>query len=243
MRYFALSLLLFCGSFELYAQEFSENVKYVLQALHVKADQCALDFIAEKPLPGSQDEWILLIPEYLDKDEESGHYDLRAHVVVYNSRTKTMRHTILESSEWYSDAMVLNEVKIDTAPYLVGKGKRAFGIRVRHNGASRANPYGTETLTLIVPEKETLDIVLLEFETRTYAGELSGNCASKESLEESILIMTEDGSKPYFDIRVKTTVDHMISFIDPTGECDQESCTFTYERVLQYGDGGYFFKW
>lgn len=126
------------------AQELSENLRFVMHALHLHPDSCATQFISEKKMPGTADQLIMVIPEYTWLDEERYHFEIVGHVVLLNTSTKKFLHIQVNSEVWYSDAMVLSDISIDTAPYFVGKNERAFGVRLKHNGSSRANPYNTE---------------------------------------------------------------------------------------------------
>lgn len=221
------------------AQELSENLRFVMHALHLHPDSCATQFISEKKMPGTADQLIMVIPEYTWLDEERYHFEIVGHVVLLNTSTKKFLHIQVNSEVWYSDAMVLSDISIDTAPYFVGKNERAFGVRLKHNGSSRANPYNTEHLTLFIEEEGQLLTILDDFQTMHFDGEYGYPCASQSTEKHSILIMDEYTQQDFANIRVKSTQTNSLSFTDENGECQEESCSFSYTILLTFDGSVY----
>jgi hypothetical protein len=147
------------------------------------------------PRPGSE-------PDHIE-------FDLDVLVVQQADNGNTERMTIasrvLEPKALVHDAMRLEEIRIDTARYRLNGEARAFGVRVRYQGSSRANPYANETLSLYVPQGARLAKVLDSVETRLQRGEWDTNCAGNFENVSATLSIAPTLSNGYADLMLQST--------------------------------------
>jgi len=212
----------------------------VLNKLHLKKENCKLDLVVLKENPANTNETIVVIPEIVEEAED--YFELNSHILVVASKTGTIKYRYFESSEtneWYSDAVRLVEIAIDTAPYHVTSESRAFGIKVRYLGSSQPNPYENETISLFIQKNESLERILKNVTIREYGGEWDTDCAGEFVEQNSIIIMSENTTNGYYDIQIKTTTSKSIAFLNQANECDEKETISKQNEVLKYDDVQY----
>jgi len=147
------------------------------------------------PRPGSE-------PDHIE-------FDLDVLVVQQADNGNTERMTIasrvLEPRALVHDAMRLEEIRVDTARYRLSSEARAFGLRVRYQGSSRANPYAGETLSLYVPQGARLAKVLDRIETRLQRGEWDTNCAGNFENVNTTVSIAPTQSHGFADLTLHST--------------------------------------
>ncbi|MDH7447579.1 hypothetical protein [Aquimarina sp. 2201CG14-23] len=213
----------------------------VIQQLGVNKLKIQEDFIIAKVQPNNSNETIVVIPEIVGEYDEH-HFELNSHIVLVNNTTGKITHKYFESSKtngWESDAIKLSEITIDTAPYMVTKDTRAFGIRVSHYGRSRPNPYSNTTITLFVKSGNALNRVLRHYDVKDYGGEWDTRCAGVSTMVENTLMMSEEKTNAYFDIIVKSKITESKTFVDENEECDEENKTSSKTTVLKFNGKEY----
>lgn len=148
-------------------------VDNVIEQLNLNKQKIKTDLIVSKVQPNNSNETIVVIPEiYGEYDEQM--FELNSYIVLVNNATGKITHKYFESSktnDWISDAIRLAEIKIDTAPYIVAKDKRAFGIRIYCYNNSQPNPYSNKTISLFVKSGNTLKKVLHNYDVMNHIGE------------------------------------------------------------------------
>tara|TARA_R110000765_G_scaffold366084_3_gene456217 strand:+ start:2509 stop:3768 length:1260 start_codon:yes stop_codon:yes gene_type:complete len=212
-------------------------VEDVIQQLGLENANLNRALIIAKVNPSNTQETIMVIPEYAEKDEEETYFELNSHIVLVNNLTCKITHKYYESSEtngWISDAIHLTEITIDTAPYIVAKDTRAFGVRVNYNGSSSANPYSNETISLFVKSGDALKNVLHNFEVMKYGGEWDTNCAGEFDEEKKVLIIAEKITNGFFDIIVKSTRMHSVNYITEYDDCESEKDVVNQKIHLKF---------
>ncbi len=220
----------------------SEEVLFdkVIQQLGLSYDMVNTHLLAIKVNPANTQETIMVIPEYAEKDEEEIYFEFNSHIVLANNLTGDITHAYFESSKtngMISDAVRLSDITIDTAPYIVAKETRAFGVRVSFYGASRANPYSNKTISLFVKSGNTLKKVLHNFDVMDYGGEWDTNCAGAFIEGKKILILSGKATKGYYDIIVKEKITETINYENKEGDCDtKEKITSNSGRLIFDGE-------
>ncbi|WP_109833107.1 PA3715 family protein [Reichenbachiella versicolor] len=235
-----LILVLFLIIFSAHAQ--NEQIDQVLLQLDIPLSRCKEELVAIKKTPNHPDETIMVIPEIISVDEY--HYELSGHVVIVDTETSKIKYRNVESDityTWDSDAVELNSISIDTAPYMITNEVRAFGIRLGYYAHSRANPYSKQTLTLFVKDKESsLRRILNELLISESEGEYDGRCASRYSDTSKILIMSENTTNGYNDIISQSTKVDSKTYETQTGDCEEKTISKTKDKqVLKYEHGHY----
>lgn len=190
-----------------------------------------------KILPKRPHEAIVVIPEIVEGSEEEHYFSLNTHIAYINVENKQVLFHYFESSEtngWVSDAIVLQEIIIDTAPYTITENERAFGVKTHFVGSSRVNPYESEQLSLFIVANNNLQKVLHNFETMSNGGEWDGMCYGVFRDEEKTLIISEEKNNGYFDILVKHKITNNIAFEDENGDCKSKDTITNKTSVLKF---------
>ncbi len=138
-----------------------------------------------KAWPANPGLLLAAIPLMQDRpDQEDGHDgDLR--ILVLDRATLELRQDLRLDGLMSDDAIRLGGVSFDTARYDVAPGRRAFGLRISREGASRANPFSETSLRLFDIGPKGLDMVLDGLIVDRSNGEWDTNCAG-EFTERSV---------------------------------------------------------
>ena len=195
-------IFLLC-SYVVKAQENVQVYNQVIKTLGIPKDKIDKDLYTEKVLPYDTDKKVMV---FLIKkgDENEATFDL--YVVVYDFLQKRITQSYKGIDEYYSDAVELQELSIDTAKFILTEGIRAFGIRAFYKNGSKVNPYSEETFSLFLPENTSLKKILHQYQLSTYNGEWNYNCEGSWSDESnSMFIMDSKKTNGYFNIKDKQT--------------------------------------
>ena len=198
--------------------------------------------MVSKVRPNNSEETILVIPEIVEDD--GSNFELNSHILIVDTQTGDILHSYFESSKtnnWVSDAVSLEEISIDTAPYDLTENQRAFGIKVRYLGNARANPYKNETISLFVKSENSLKKVLNNYDMMDFGGDWDTVCHGQFIKEEKVLMLTENSTNGYVDISVKNTITETKKFEDENGDCDEKVTISEQNQVLEFSNGRYQF--
>lgn len=182
-----LFLLISSMTFITYSQTTdSIIIDNVLSQLKIQLSDCYSDLIVKKNIPYAQDKSVLVIPEIIEKSEDF--FSCDSYILVINNETGEILNKFYESNAWISDAIRIDQISIDFAPYKLNSKTRAFGIRVLYKGSSKPNPYENEEISLFVPKDSALIRVLRNFSISSISGEWDTNCEGKFTAEKKVLI-------------------------------------------------------
>ncbi|ADV49517.1 hypothetical protein Celal_2223 [Cellulophaga algicola DSM 14237] len=238
IKRFVILLVFFYSGF-VASQEIT-HLETLLHQLDLDLSVCKTDLVVAKVQPNNPEETIVVIPEIVQ--EEEGYFELNSHILIIETNTGKIKSRYFEGSltnEWYSDAVRLAEIKIDTAPYDISDTRNAFGIRVYYYNNSHPNPYSHETISLFFDENNTLKQVLKNFEMMSYGGEVDSECEADLSGVEKVLILKETKTNGYFDILVKSTVRTTTRKEAANGDCVEEEKITNQDQVLTFENGKY----
>lgn len=227
MKYLLLLGLIFFAK-----NSFSQTdlAKKVIAQLKIENANWQTELFVEKQMPNLKDQTILVLSEKTDEDESM--FTLRSWIVVFNTKTgkiKAKKSLIIQS-----DAIMFDGFTIDTAPYVIAKGKRAFGIRMSYHGMSRPNPYNSELISLFLEEKGQLVEVLKEYEIEIHQGEWDTNCEGEFNSEKKVLIIGTTQTNGYFDIIVNSKIGKETNYVDENEDCQSKSESSTKKYKLVY---------
>lgn len=207
----------------------------VVERLHLRIEDCYEPLLAEKPLPHSPGESVVVIPT---AKEKNGVIDIFSRILVVDNATGEIKSKYTES--WRSDTVIeLWDILIDTAPYLLKENTRAFGIRLNYLEMAGGYPHYRETLTLFIREKEKLVPILQQLEVFDMVSEIGEDCGGKSVDLTGILVISKEKTNGYFNIQLKQkhTVRNLAPL--PNGECDEKNTSKTTSRVLKLSEGRY----
>ena len=211
----------------------------VISQLGFKKKNIKQNLICNKFLK-KDNETIFVLPEIVEEGEE--YFTLNTHIIIYNNDLQKITHKYFEShktNDWVSDAIRLDKLEIDTAPYLVNDVTRAFGVRVHYFGSSRVNPYYKQTLSLFVKENEKLKNILHNYSTEENDGEWDGNCEGEFHSEKKTIIVNDDKTNGYFNFTVKNTITKSKNFETEIGDCDYNEEIKRETSVLKFDGNKY----
>ncbi|WP_103070127.1 PA3715 family protein [Aquimarina sediminis] len=216
----------------------------VIQQLNLDKQKIKEEFIVSKVQPHNPNETIVVIPEIAGEEDEHL-FELNSHIVLVDNTTGKITHKYFESSKtngWVSDAVILSEISIDTAPYILAKDTRALGVRVFYYGMSKPNPYSNRTISLFVKSGDALKEVL-HYDVEDYGAEWDTQCAGESTSVKNTFIMSEEKTNGYFDIIVKSKITESKTYVDENGECEEEKDKITSKTaVLQFNGKKYLKK-
>ncbi|MEE9361222.1 MAG: hypothetical protein V3U92_01340 [Cellulophaga sp.] len=216
-------------------------IESVIQQLNLDKLKIKTDFISSKVQPHNPNETIVVIPE-IAGDYDEHHFVLNSYIVLVNNTTGKITHKYFESSktnDWESDALILSEITIDTAPYILAENKRAFGIRVFHYTMSQPNPYSNKNISLFVKSGDTLKNILKNYNVMNSRGRWDTDCVGKSTDIKSTLIISKEKTNGYFNILVKSKIIKTTNFEDENGDCDDKEKVTTDETLLKFNGEEY----
>ena len=165
-------------------------------------------------------------------EPDSTEFDLDVMVVQQADNGNTDRMTIVsrlfEEKALTHDAIRVEELRIDTARYRLAQDARAFGLRVRYQGSSRAYPYANETLSLYVTQGPRLAKVLDGLEMSVQRGEWDMQCAGTFESMRGSLSLGPGASKGYANLVLNRTR------IESANRPQGEACV-TQEQPARFG--------
>lgn len=201
-----VTLFLFTSPF--FGQELSDKdiINKAIEFLKVKEKDLLSDKICLKVIPNQKEKVIILLPVKTNLDPECDYcFDIDNNILVWNKSTKSIETKYTKKAEWTSDAMYLDELKIDTGLYYLNKSTRAFGIRYSYGGSSSVNPFGSHSINLYYFKNNKIVEVLNDFELEKYNGESKGGCANGSyETSKSVFIISDKLTTKFNDIIVKT---------------------------------------
>lgn len=209
----------------------------VIKELNLDESKLIPTLRAFKILPNSPHEAIVVIPELVEGSEEEHYFTLNTHIAFVNIENKHVLYHYFESAKtngWISDAIMLKEIIIDTAPYIITESERAFGIKTHFVGSSRVNPYVSDRLSLFIIENNSLQKVLHNFEVLYGGGEWDGSCKGQFFDKKKTLVISEEKTNGYFDILVANKITKTIEFKDENGDCDSKDTVTNKTSVLKF---------
>lgn len=184
----------------------NDLLKKVLKQLALQEKDIEKTLFASKILPYAKDKSVLVFPKYVSKSDDVYVFD--AYIVVLDNQTGKILYKFYESKAWESDAIMLEEISIDTGLFILNNETRAFGVRVRFGHSSHAYPSSDTYLALFVIENDKLKRVLKNYTISSYHGELGPTCAGgyKEEMESVIDIDRQHQSNYFNDLVISKTV-------------------------------------
>ena len=195
-----------------------------------------------KPWPAYPGRSIVVLPMPRPSSEPGViGYDLELLVIQRPDNGNTERDTILarafESHALTEDAISIQEIRIDTGRYTLAASTRAFGIRVRYRGASRTNPYSSETLQLYVAQGAKVRKVLDEIELDMDGGEWDATCTGHFEQVRGTLAIGHGVSEGFADLIVQRTQTANRAEWQESGECIEKALPVKQRTFTLHYDG------
>ncbi|WP_339453298.1 hypothetical protein [Pseudomonas sp. EA_5y_Pfl2_R50] len=166
--------------------------------------------------------------------DDAGAFDL--DLAILNASDARPIATYRKPGAYNSDAVRLEDVRIDTARYRLTPGVRAFGLRSRFSHSSRANPYEKTDLALYVREGAELRPVLEGLVVAKSNGEFTNDC---EGYVKKIRRTVEIGSTSHHGLAdlLITTNGTKVTNTQSGKECLSKTAYLKQTRITLVYDG------
>ena len=215
----------------------SSLIKNVVAQLEVDFESVDKEFITSVKNPENPKETIILIPVIIE--EYDGDFELSTYLVIVDNETENIITSYFEPYSLQSDAIMLEEVTIDTTAYMIAEDTRAFGIKVSHRSMSQPNPYNSTVLSLYANLEEDLKEILRDYTVSEFSGEGDAYCSGEFVGHQKTLTISTNQTNRCYDILVRNEITKTITFETNDGDCDgKDEITFE-ETILKFNGESY----
>ncbi|RZL62628.1 MAG: hypothetical protein EOP81_15870 [Variovorax sp.] len=171
-------------------------------------------------------------------------YDLEVLLVQRPDNGNTDRDRVtarlFQPDALEDDGLVIEDIRIDTARYVLATDARAFGLRVRYRGGAGAHRFASETLRLYLPQEKDLREVLPEIEIDRDSGEWDAACNGQTEQLRTMLSTARTSSEGFADLALARTVTRTRAQRQDDGACLDKPSPAEYSRALLRYDGAHF---
>lgn len=238
LRIYTCMIVFSCCSFKTNAA-LSLLAEKVLKELNLKAEDCHQELITEKQLPYAPGMSIMVIPKFASRNDV--YFSLDNYVLLVDNKTGKIQSRYYEShatNGLESDELKLEQISIDTAPYLVKEGTKAFGIRVSFSGNSRANPYDYEMVSLYIQEAKRLKSILKNFIIKQYSGHWDTKCAGEFKVVNNTFVLSGTKTNGFYDMNVRTRIIHTKNVVSH-GDCIEKKQVTAEQKTMKFSKDHY----
>ncbi|KAE9641031.1 hypothetical protein EJA70_23315 [Pseudomonas sp. PB103] len=189
-----------------------------------------------KVWPAFQNQAIALKSTYLADagSDDAGMYDLDLSIV--NASNAAPIATYHKPGAYNSDAIRLDDLRIDTARYRLAPDVRAFGVRSLFGHSSSALPYEKTDLTLYVREGNALRPVLEGLVVFKNNGEFMGDCSGYANQVRRTLDVAPTSHHGFADLII-TTRGSKMKEIKSGGQCVSKTTDLKKTQITLTYDG------
>ena len=184
--------------------ENEKNIEHVLNQVDLKVNSS--DLISCKVNPQNKNQLLIAyaVQQSVEKDISVGDYQL--YILAVNHQNHRVEYFYPVGKTLISDALYLEEINWDFAPYIVEPNHRVIGLRLKNYGRSIPNPYNIEVLNLydLDNKKQILDRLIIY----QYVEETDMYCNADIEERNSVLVMQPTQTNQYFDIQVKSRIEN-----------------------------------
>lgn len=214
-------------------------ISQVLKGLKIPLAKTKEEFIRMKPMPNDPGKTIVSIPVLVSEEDGGSSYTMDAYFLVVESGTGKILQQYYEEGYWESDAIRMEDTGIDTAPYRLNPQTRAFGITTQFVGSSSPNPYSQTTISLFVPQGNTLVRVVDKLVLEQYNGEWDMHCAGVFENKMTKIEVSSSKTNGYADLLINSKITNTESF-KKGEECEEKVVKNKLNKsVLKFNKGSY----
>ena len=214
INFLAIFLQLFISSF-VYAFncENEQNIDHVLNQVDLEFNPSHLISCKANPQNENQLLMVYAVQQY-DEEKEIGDYQL--YILGVNHKNRKVDYFYAIEDKLLSDAVELLSITWDFAPYFVKPSYRIVGLRLNYSLRSQVHPYHATILNLydLDNKKHILDSLIVN----EYSVDTDTRCNADIEERNSVLVMRPTKTHGYFDIQVRSRLEHY----EMTG--DEENC-------------------
>ncbi|WP_175252721.1 hypothetical protein [Pseudomonas sp. BMW13] len=181
---------------------------------------------------------LVAVPLLREEHDDHGQSDLE--VLLLDSARQDVVARLIEPNRLDWDAIFVDGIEFDTAPYRLRAQDLAFGVRIKRRNGSAPNPFHETELNLYELDGQQLRSVLSELVVQRSGGEWDTHCAGEFSESTGVVIITERvGHVGYRDLQLRMSAIHSRS-AEVAGDCQTvERSTQRSRYTIEYGDERY----
>jgi hypothetical protein len=169
-------------------------------------------------------------------DNTDGLYDLT--VLVVKSDSGEVVNRLFQKSAFASDAIRLNGISIDTAPYDLARNLRAFGVTAGFSNSSALNSWEHTQISLYVPQGSGLKQVLGNLVSVKRLHEQVDDCNESATVALRTLAIATTGSHGYADLILREKKTELKGKKEKN-ECKVTEKTFPKNYTLRFNGESY----
>lgn len=169
------------------------------------------DFIECRMWPGNPTRYMVAIASFRDRsapassaDNDAGFYDLT--VLLLKNTSDQVVARLVQKRAFSSDAVRLTGIAIDSAPYTLAPGLRAFGVRARFASGSSVSSWEHEQLNVYLVQGGELRQLLGSLLTAEKRYEQIDDCQSAQTDRSRRLIVAPHSTRGKADLILKEKV-------------------------------------
>ncbi|USR39354.1 hypothetical protein L1F06_022285 [Ectopseudomonas hydrolytica] len=149
---------------------------------------------------------LTLIAMPLVRAEHDSHGEADLEVLVLDNARQTFLARLIEPNQLDWDAIYVDRLALDTAPYRLRGDDLAFGVRISRRNGSRMNPFAEAELTLYELQEQGLRSLMGALVVESFGGERDDDCIASFGEAKGVLIVTgKVGRDGYRDLLFKRT--------------------------------------
>ena len=185
---------------------------------------------------------VIVLPMPRPSDDPGAKvYDLEVLLVQRPDNGNTERDTLVsrlfQAEAMDEDGVAIQEIKVDTARYVLAPDARAFGLRVRYRGTTHADAFASETLRLYVAQGGKLREVLQEIELDSDSGEWNADCTGRFRQLRTMLSTRPGRNGAFADLVLSRTRTQSRAQVQDDGSCAEKAQPPQYSTVVLRYDG------
>ena len=227
MRSLVLPMLSLISIVNLSFAQDSELIEKVSDGLNLTKEDCLEAFILQKNIPNLASESIIVIPKISERNED--YFILDSYILIVNTQTGEIKSEFHEEKTWYSDALILESIEIDSSSYSLNNNKITFGIRVKYHTMSRPNPFELEELSLFIQNGRKIERILKKLQIHVFKGQTDAICAGEFEEQNKSIIISKNITNGYYDLKIINKITK-----SRTTKEDCESKIIEREKFVEY---------
>lgn len=218
--------------------DFCQNEHELAQVLkQVNLEFSTKDLLSCKINPDHPQQTIMAyaIQESIAENENIEDFQLYLMQVKHENKRVLSFYPVHE--KLVSDAISLDSIQLDTAPYKINDSNRAVALRLHYSGHSQPNPFSMKVLNLydLQNRKTVLEGLIVE----RYRAETDTHCNADVEERKSLLMMQKTQSKNYYDIQVRSQMDHY-QYTGDRDNCKASKHTLSQQSFVLKFDGKHY---
>lgn len=147
---------------------------------------------------------LLAVPLVREAQPDQGQSDLEILVLDHARQDVVARLVEPNLLDW--DAIYVDRLVLDTAPYRLRGDDLAFGVRINRRNGSWMNPFAETELALYELKAQGLRTLMGGLVVESFGGERDGDCTASFGEAKGVLIVTDKvGRDGYRDLIFRQT--------------------------------------